>query len=269
MKAISLFALCVFAANSHAYQIQSIKVVGEKKAEIQFLGGAIPVPTYKIAEGVLELSFPGAELTEASQGKLDLESPHALIRRVSVFSPEKNLVKAKIVVNGTVENLKDRISLARIENGLGATLEFPQGESATLNLLKEEQLPIASLTAGTKKEGASFPYLQLVLVIVLLLTAGGTTFYFVKTLKGKGGLRGTRRYLIEQLGYVSLGAKTGVSLLKVGREFVLVGVTPNNVSMLSLLPKLQEQYDDETHFERGVFKEAMTEEVERIRTSNA
>jgi len=56
-----------------------------------------------------------------------------------------------------------------------------------------------------------------------------------------------------------------VSLLKVGTEFVLVGITPNQISMLSHLPKLQEQYAEETGFERGIFKEAVSEEVQRLR----
>lgn len=269
MKKLSLFSVLFLSSQLNAYQIQSVKVVGDKAAEIQFVGnGNIPIPTYKVSEGVLELSFVGAQMSEANQGKLDLEAPHALIRRISVYSPEKDLVRARIVINGSSDNLKQRFNLARAENGISATLEYPQGDSATLSLLKEEQMPIANITTEGKKE-ARFPYLQTVLILFLLLTAGGTTFFFVKVLKKKGGLRGSRRHLIEQMGYISLGAKTGVSLIKVGREFVLVGITPTQINFLSNLPKLQEQYDEETHFERGVFREAMNEEVERIRTTNA
>lgn len=264
-----IFVGLLSTLNVFAYQIQSVKVVGDKNAEVQFTGnGQLPVPTYKVVEGALELSFPGGEISESAQGKLDLESPHALIRRISVYSPEKDLVRARIVVNGTNEDLKRRFSMSRIENGVSAVVEFPQGESATLNLLKEEQLPVPGLAKEIKKEGGKIPYLQVVLAFVLLGAAAVTTYFFVKALKSKTGIRGTRRYLIEQLGYVSLGNKTGVSLLKVGREFILVGVTPNQVSLLSALPKLQEQYDEESHFERGVFQEAISEEVSRLKTAN-
>ncbi|NDD05493.1 MAG: hypothetical protein EB078_11345 [Proteobacteria bacterium] len=90
-------------------------------------------------------------------------------------------------------------------------------------------------------------------------------FLVLRTVKNKVGLKGTRRYLIEQLGYHSLGAKSGVSLLRIGQEFVLVGVTPNSINIISHLPKLREQYEEETGFERGVFKQAIAEEVQRLK----
>jgi len=250
------------------YQLSSVKVSGDSKAEILFTGtGSQPMPAIKVNENTLDLTFMGAELTEGAQGKLDIEAPHALIRRISVYVPEKDVVRARLVINGSAEGLKQRLTLARAAEGVKVSLDFPKGESATLNLLKEEQQPLSTALLDAKKKSPKTQPIQIFLIAAILLVAAAVTFLLVKAMKFKGGMRGTRKYLVEQLGYVSLGAKTGVSLIKVGREFVLIGVTPNQVTMLSSLPKLQEQYDDESQFERGAFQEAVAEEVQRLKST--
>jgi flagellar biogenesis protein FliO len=55
-----------------------------------------------------------------------------------------------------------------------------------------------------------------------------------------------------------------VSVLKIGNEFVLVGVTPTQVSLLSELPGLKATFDSERVLERGSFREAISEEVSRM-----
>ena len=261
----SLISSFSFAAN---YLLSSVKVTGDKQAEILFVGsGSQPMPSVKVNENTLDFTFMGAELAENAQGKLDIESPHALIRRISVYAPEKDVVRARVIVNGSSEGLKQRTSVGRGAEGVSVNLEFPKNESATLNLLKEEQQPLATALLDSKKNVPKLQSFQIFLIGIILLVAGVVTYLFLKTIKNKGGIRGTRKYLIEQLGYVSLGAKTGVSLIKIGQEFVLVGVTPNQVTMLSTLPKLQEQYDDESQFERGAFQEAVAEEVQRLKST--
>ena len=64
------------------------------------------------------------------------------------------------------------------------------------------------------------------------------------------------------------GGKAGVSLIKVGSEFVLVGVSSHQVSFLSSLPKLESQYEDENRFERETFQAAVQQEV-RVQQSRA
>lgn len=266
-----LLLITVFLASlaSAQFELNSVKVTGEKQAEFEFKGvGSIGSPVETIQDGIIELTLTGAQISDSLQGKLDLEAPHVLIRRVSVFSPEKNIVKAKIVVNGSTDNLKGRFTFTKSEGGLQARLEYPKGESAALQLFKEEQEPIKDIKPIAANGGSKTPYFQFVIALVVILCAGGSTYFGFKTLKKKGVIKsGTRKYLVEQMSYMSLGNKSGVSVLKIGREFVLVGVTPNQVSFLSSLPKLQDQYEDETRFERGAFREAVEEEAGRIRTN--
>src|SRR5690606_14075960 len=94
----------------------------------------------------------------------------------------------------------------------------------------------------------------------------GAGVYLVKFSKGKSMVwrGGTRRHLIETVAQAPLaGGKASVAILRVGSEFVMVGVTPNSVSHLSNLPKLQEEYEAETSLERDSFKEAIAQQVRR------
>jgi flagellar biogenesis protein FliO len=262
MKRISVLFLLgssLFAANS---EIRSIRVGGEKQAEVLIVG-ATAMPTIKVNGNSVDLTFTNTDLTEALQGKLDVEAPHALIHRASLFPTDKQTVKATFVVNGSAENLKQRLSLASEADGIKMTLAYPAGASAALNLLKEEQQPI-TIAAAPKKEASAVSNFHLMFSAMVIVLAAVASFFFAKFLRSRSKVNGSRKFLIEQLGYCSMGPKTGVSLIKVGKEFALIGVTPNQVTFLSSLPKLQEQYEEEAQFERGVFKEAVQEEVRNI-----
>jgi len=241
-----------------AAEIRSIKVGGDEEAQIVFTGGGQATAS-RFSDNTIELTFPDSKLAEALQGKLDVDAPHTLVKRISLFDNGNKAVKAVIVVNGTSENLRNRISLNATPEGLKATLAYPKAESAALTLLKEEQEPLTF--TETKKESPKFPKMQFFLSLLIIVAAGVATFFFMRFLKSKGQWRGSRKYLIEQLGYCPLGAKAGVSVVKVGKEFVLVGVTPNQVTLLSTLPGLERQYEEESHLERGSFKEAVEEDL--------
>jgi flagellar biogenesis protein FliO len=247
-------------------EVSNVKVTGQDRAELSFLGD-LPAepPTWKISDNTLELMFSGTHLAPEHGGKLELESPHALIKRLSLYSSGDNNLKGKIVLNGSMEGIKKRIQMGRSGKDLVLAVDYPKTESATLKLMQEEQIPLTGLAVAGKSEGSRNYRTAVLLVLFVLLSLGLGAFIFVRFVKNKGGLSGTRRYLIEQLGYYPMGAKAGVSLLRIGKEFVLVGVTPNSINIISHLPKLQEQYEEESGFERGVFKQAIAEEVQRLK----
>jgi flagellar biogenesis protein FliO len=141
------------------------------------------------------------------------------------------------------------------------------GGAATIKLLQEEQAPIAT-EASAAKSSSSAGWVRLFLALFVFSLAGGGAYVAAKFLKKQGAFRGSRKYLVENLAYcpVGPGGKTGVGLIKVGSEFVLVGVTGQQVSFLSNLPKLSAQYESENHFERDTFRAAVEEEVQRLKT---
>jgi len=255
--------LLMVSALGFGIEISSVKVGGDSQATVEFVGsGNKTVPSYKINGNTIEVSFNNSALNSAHQGKLDVNSPHALVQRVSLFEAEGKQVKAIIVVNGSLEGLKNRISVS--ENGTGPALkiDYPKVGNSTLDLLKEEQTPLQDLRSEAKKESRGFQWVQLILFLVVVVGAGASTFFVVKFAKAKGNWGGSRKYLIEQLSYVPVGGtKSGVALVKVGSDFILLGVTPNQVNFLSNLPKLSAQYEEESSFEKTAFSEAVKEQI--------
>lgn len=250
--------------STFAFEISSVKVQGENEALVKFIGvGPKPsTPSFKLVGNTVEVSLGNATLKDVYQGKLDVSSPHALVHRVSVYEASNKQLKATIVVNGSLEGLKNRISFPEGSDSVNLKIEYPKVGNSTIELLKEEQLPLQEISAENKKETKSFQWVQLVLFFVVLIGAGVGTFFVVKFAKTKGAWGGSRKYLIEQLSYVPIGGtKSGVALVKVGSEFVLLGVSPNQVSFLSSLPKLTQNYEEETLFEKNTFKEAVKEQI--------
>jgi flagellar biogenesis protein FliO len=268
MKSLPFFFIGIFLSSAAwASQLASIKVSGEKQADVQFLfsSGEATAPTLSVTNNIVELTFPNTELEESLQNKLDVNAPHALIQRIATFTSAKNVVKSRIVVNGSTEGLKQRLALHKEMGAVRLSLEFPKGAAPALALWKEEQEPIAVAGKTAKEVTGRSLTVQIVLLLLVLVLTGAAAFFFVRFIKKQGGIRGSRKFLIEQLSYCPLGQKAGVSLLKIGREFVLVGITPNQVSMLSDLPRLREQYEEDASLERGAFKSAVEEEFKRIK----
>lgn len=134
-------------------------------------------------------------------------------------------------------------------------------------LEKQEQKPLfaGGVDAGTVTREIRQPAWGMILGIVVFLVASAGIFFALKFLQRRGGGLGSRRYLIESLSYcpVGPGGKAGLSLVKIGNEFVLVGVTAQQVTFLSSLPELKARYESEAKFERGTFTQAVQEELAR------
>jgi len=266
MRQVVLLTLIFMGYLALGYEVERVAVTGQDRAQIEIVGQLPPTaPSWKVQDNVLEISWPSTKLSAKNGDKLELSAPHTLIKRLTLLQGANDTVKAKIIINGSMEGIRERLKVANTPAMSTFTIDYPTQNGNTMKLLQEEQTPIAA-SAFTQKNESAGNYRAVVGVIALffLFCMVGAVIFF-RYFKGKGALRGARRYLIEQLSYCPLGAKSGVSLLKIGKEFVLVGVTPNQISMLSQLPKLQEQYEEETGFERGVFQEAIAEEVQRIR----
>ncbi|MFM8315991.1 MAG: FliO/MopB family protein [Deltaproteobacteria bacterium] len=262
MRYLSL--LLLVALPGFGFEISSVKVGGDKEALVQLVGegGKPSGSSFKISGNTVEVTLGNSYLKAVHQGKLDVSSPHALIHRVSVYEAANKQAKALVVINGSLEGLKNRLAISENETGVSLKVEYPKVGNSTLELLKEEQLPLNDTSPSVKKENKEFHWVQIVLFLIVVVGAGASTFFFVKYAKAKGSWGGSRKYLVEQLSYVPVGGtKSGVALVKVGSEFVLLGVTPSQVSLLSNLPKLAQQYEEENLFEKSTFNEAVKEQM--------
>ncbi|MCB0405747.1 MAG: flagellar biosynthetic protein FliO [Bdellovibrionales bacterium] len=132
--------------------------------------------------------------------------------------------------------------------------------------LQNEETPIApAIVAEKEAPVTSHAAVRMGLALGLVLCFGAVLYLVLRLARKQPVRDGNRKYLIEKMSYCSLGPKMGVSLIKVGSEFVLVGVTSENISFLSNLGKLQAQYEEESQFERENFKEAVEQEFLRIK----
>lgn len=264
---VLLLAASLLNTTAFAYEISEAIVSGDRRAEVLFVASPSPevAPSWQVHGNVMEINFPGAELPKARNGKWEVNSPHALVQRIQLFSTNKHGVHGEILFNGKSDDLRNRLSFEKNPRGIALAVEYPTGDTKAIDLMKEEQLPVLTNAPSPRLAEPSFQPRQIALVGILLALAGICTFVLFRFLKTKGRWKGSRKYLIESLGYCPLGGKSGISLIKVGREFILVGVTANQVSLLSTLPRLAEQYEEETQFERESFRDAVGEELRRMR----
>lgn len=275
MKKILLTLLSIYAMPGWAGTLKNVTASGEGRATLTFqCEGTVVSSLVSSDNGEIQLVLKPATLDSKWSSKLSVETPHLLIRSIEV-TPHLNRpdeLLAVVRINGTSEDLNKRIKLNR--SGLDWTLsvDLPKGLSAAaLQLLQEEQAPILAKEPVKKvSSGTSTGTRVLIGMLLLAITGGGVAFGW-RILKAKAPRLGTRRYLIETLAQVPVGpqGKASVCLLRVGQEFVLVGVTGQSVSMLSTLPKLEAQYHDESKLERESFREAVAEESKRVSATPA
>jgi flagellar biogenesis protein FliO len=264
----TLLAVCfaVFGIQAFSAELLSVKTAGESSAEVSFHSdeALTAVPRLSFDDNRIELTFSNLKISPALQP--EALSPHALIQKISLSPVEGGSARVRIVVNGSIAKLRDRVRLQKNDKGVTLSLAYPVGSEATLKLLQEEQATLDPKKNESTQQRAGFGWFRWVLSIFLLAAAGVGTWAFVRFAKKKVGWRGSRKHLIETVAGTTLGdGKASVAILRVGGEFVMVGVTSQQVSFLSHLPKLQAQYEMENSLERDSFNEAISEELRRAR----
>jgi flagellar biogenesis protein FliO len=258
-----IFLTSIWLAWAGSALVSSVKIDGESEGVLHFHCTGCESPAMSIRDNVVDLKWPSTALDSSYHGKFEVSHPHPLISRVSVFESGADL-KAVVLVKGTTENLSDRVRVKTVPDEIAISVAFANPNASALSLFqKAEDVPVnvGAQVVSAKTPGARSYALGVALG--LLITALGT-FAIVRWMKLKGKQGGTRRFLIEKMAYLPLEGKSGVCLLKIGTELVLIGITGQSVSFLSSLPRLQEEYDSESRLERRAFKDAVEEEFKRI-----
>ena len=94
-----------------AVELRSVNVNREGQAVVQYEMSArlTKAPSMRISRNLIDLSFPQTSLAPKLGGKLDLKPDHILIQRITAYRGDRGLLRSRIVVNGSAENLKQRI----------------------------------------------------------------------------------------------------------------------------------------------------------------
>lgn len=267
LVAITHFTVCVFAN-----EMVATKVAGSDSAELSLIFSQMPrqVPNPHFGDDTVDFLVPEATLHKSLGGMVDMKAPHALISRMIVIA-EKEGVRVRLALAPGLSDLRKAVVLSKSDQALLVNIRHPEKTTATLELLKEEQKPLAEVAALTpavaQPEQAKPQRSQTALVFLSVLVVvgiGGAGYFGIRFLKGKHRLSGKRKHLIEQLSYCSFGPKSGVSLIRIGKEFVLVGITPSQITYLSSVPQLAADYVEESKLERETFRQAVEKEVVKM-----
>ncbi len=267
-KHLICFLGFLYASGISAVALQTVEVSGDTSAQLSFLAdGPLPTtPKMSVQENRIELLFPGVKLSGSLVKNSEVGSTHALVQKIQVVPDSVGDAKVKIIVNGSLDKLRDRVKLAKKDGSVQMTLAYASGSEATLKLLQEEQEALPTQKAASPEVRGGFGWLRLMLVLALFSLVGAGTWFGLKFAKRRVGWVGSRKHLIETLAQVPVGGgKASVAVLRVGTEFVMVGITGSNVSLLSTLPKLQEQYEEESLLDRESFREAIVQQTNRTR----
>ena len=251
-------------------ELQSVKVGGDGTAEIHLKVNQIPedIPTFQVVENRVEFLLKHAKLDKALQEKVELASPHALLDRVvAAQDPQGVVLTASVSGSGQdLKDLRERIRFTKEATGLRVSVAppAPVKSDSMKELLNEDQKPFSPESTTPPVVTAGFPLFHWLGVSIFVILAALGALLLVRFLKTQAKSTGSRKFLIESLAYHAYGPRMGISLVKIGREFVLLGITPHGITLLSSLPALQAQYEEESRFERGQFKDAVDDEVSRL-----
>lgn len=261
---VSIGSLCSWS--SQATELKGIQIAGDEVAQIYFdlSGVKHNRPEMQVRENALELTFSESTLGENLFPRTEIPAPHLLVKNIVAFIPKENQVRVRIALNGEYPKLSDKVTLKPDRSGYRLDLRLPLPTGTTLGLMQNEQVPFTISKKEVQNPASKSYFWTIILLVVSFSLVGGIIFWGMRYLNRKGLTVGSRKYLVERLSYVSLGPKVGVALLKVGQEFVLIGVTPHQVSLLSSLPKLQSGYESESAFEREDFKQVVDDELGRL-----
>ena len=206
----------------------NIKVTGDKDAELLFEGVKLTkLPELRIKDDVLEFILPQMKLSASANGEANLVSPHPLIEKVTVKQLAEGIqvqVKSK-----KKEHLKERAKAFLASKGLRIKLS--------------EQKPIAKKAPVPKKMASGDvwgamgqEFEGMLFVGLILLAAAGGYFIYLRKKKSKGVSTNAKSDgVIESIAHCDLEAKPGVRVVRVGKEYLLLGITNQQISLLAVL----------------------------------
>jgi flagellar biogenesis protein FliO len=268
MKRLIWVAAVTLVGVSYGAQIQAVKVTGDTAAEVSFVTDTplSTTPRLTVEENRVELVFNDVAVAPGLASGGDISSPHALIQRISTSATDGGGARVRLLINGSQDKLRDRVKLQKRDGSVVLALSYPAGGEATMKLLQEEQSTLDTRKAAVAPTRGGFGWFRLFFILALFAAAAAGTWYVLKFTKKKTGWGGTRKHLIETVAQSPIGGgKASVAILRVGGEFVMVGVTADQVSFLSNLPKLAETYEEENSLERDSFKEAIAQQARKAR----
>ena len=258
--------------NLFGYEIESVDLLKEKQTKMMFYlskdawekGNYLPV-SYSVDGQRMHLVFREASLSPFLSQHLSRQFSDPLVENIT-FETSNSEIHATVQFASTVDAVwLSQLVQKRNKDGIFFPLKYQSPSEQ--KRLEAEGVPL-QFDKIDKPNVSLFRPTNFFALLLAVMMAAVCTFLFIKlTQRSKvmSKMRGSRKYLIEHLSTYQLSPKSSVSLLKIGEEFVLIGVTPSQVNHLSSLPMLEKIYHEENRFERETFKEAVSQEANALR----
>ena len=96
MRQVVIFAFMALGYLALGFEVREIQVTGQDNAQVIFVGQVPSAPqNLRVNENSLEFAFPATYLSDRKSEKLEILSPHALIKRVTLVQGSENALKGK------------------------------------------------------------------------------------------------------------------------------------------------------------------------------
>jgi flagellar protein FliO/FliZ len=239
-------------------------------------GGVEKVFLYQYQPGVARLRIIMNDGTEAPKGHINIWNARAGTVRLLVKNSSAANSAAATATAGIVDRLKSKATVTKVndtervtegkttaeEEVLLKSVMKEGGEATTPIAAKTETAASEAGTLGTKSEPSRHIARMITgLLIVLGLFLGGA--FFLKGYAGRIDLKklpfGKKERLIQVVASHRLGKSQAISLVKITDEYMVMGVTGENISLIA---KLGKDIDVEKYIEDrywgGIFEKHLT-----------
>lgn len=269
MKALLICGMlqCLYAAeNSKSVEITSIKITGEPEfAKIILEMTAHPKFNLESKSRSVELSLHGAKLTDTFENIVALKDPHPLVKRITAHRTREDVLLKVLLKNPLLDSQKGAV-VETTSSGLTLWLNHPnppinppsvaraaqepttlassentnRSENTEADVV-ESQIKISKIKPETQNSEGIGIMGWIGLSVLIVLVVGGVLFFLSTRSRiseesfsslENGSMNGK---LIERVAFCSLGYRVGVCVLKINKDYLLVGTTPQSVNLIATL----------------------------------
>ena len=181
--------------------------------------------------------------TSVNPTKQWINVKNEFFRNIFVYQFDDNTVRARLYTNGNAVKLKDRIKLSKESDKIVLQYNISGGVSAASGII-----PLPSVLKDEAKgkhliPNASGPpeiygsFFKMILVLGVLIALLLIVLYVVKRFLLKKTGKGGQDQSIKVITSAYVGPKKTIALVEVAGERIVVGITSDNISMLTKLNK--------------------------------
>lgn len=237
--------------------VEVTSTAGDKKIELKFDG--IPnefVPSYREEFVQIELNN-----TSVIPPKQWINVKDGFFKNIFVYQFDEKTVRARFYTIGNAANLQEKIKFTTENDSIVLTYGISGGPSAVSVAHNVQGVARAEhsdnkadnnadthsdtgvLAAGVKEDAIYGSFIKMLIVLVILIALLLVVLYVVKKFLWKKIGKGGQEDGIRVITSAYVGPKKSIALVEVAGERIVVGITSDNISMLTKVSKDMEFHE--------------------------